>query len=259
MGSKLIMRSIENIRIKIFSFLVFALLAIVPTVSEAFPKVDNIDYWSITFGGIVKEDRLHKYFEFSVPKEVVLEDFNNTKVNGIWTFHVRAFDFKTDPVSLPDSCEIIPVKFTDSTTGKTVSTAYNSSSADPYYHDAAFSIQQALNKTSITLYDKSHFYRDYLVTGDIDIWVSRYKHDALYLNMIYSRILNVIVLGYYDYRADAYLLKNANGVWKKLEPKALSSINKTGDYYISDATQEEGEIAEKYIKILGITGTGLPK
>ena len=77
MGSKLIMRSIENIRIKIFSFLVFALLAIVPTVSEAFPKVDNIDYWSITFGGIVKEDRLHKYFEFSVPKEVVLEDFNN--------------------------------------------------------------------------------------------------------------------------------------------------------------------------------------
>lgn len=253
------MRSIQYIRKTLLPLFLFFVLMLVPIISEAFPKVDSIDYWSITFGGKVKEDSLHKYFEFSVPKEVVLEDFNNTKVNGMWTFHVRAYDFKTDPVSLPQSCEIIPVKFTDATTGKVISTAYNSSNTNPYYHDAAFSIQQALNKTSITLYDKSHFYRDYLVTGDIDIWVSRYKHDALYLNMIYSRILNVIVLGYYDYRADAYLLKNANGIWKKLEPKALSSINKTGDYYISDATQEESEIAEKYIKTLGITGTGLPK
>lgn len=247
-----------KLRIKFMSFLILSVLVLIPMISEAgFPKVDSIDYWSITFGGKVKEDNYHKYFEVNVPKEVVLEDFNNTKVNGIWTFYVRAFDFKTDPVALPQSCELIPVKFTD-TTGKTVSTGYGSN-ANPYYHDAAFSIQQALDKTSVTLYDKSHFYRDYLVTGDIDIWVSRYKHDALYLNMIYSRVFNVIALGPYNYRVDAYLLKNANGVWKKLEPKALSSINKTGDYNISDATQEESEIAEKYIKILGITGTGLPK
>lgn len=239
--------------------LLLTLLTFVTVVCEAnFPKVDSIDYWSISFGGKVKEDDSYKYFELKVPKEVILEDFNNTKANGFWTFYIRGFDFKTDPVSLPDSCELIPVKFTDAT-GKTVSTAYGDSTANAYYHDAAFSIQQALYKTSVLLYDKSHFDRDYLITGDINVWVSRYKHDALYLNMIYSRVFNVITLGRYNFQADAYLLKNANGVWKKLVPISLSRINKTKDFDISDATQEEIDIAEKYIKILGITGTGLPK